>query len=136
MAMNGLQLLVMAGAFCCDFQVEMVRQVQVASRNYCHRQLKWFRADSLYRWIDAARPEEEIIADILAEFSTPEHSGEPAPARSTSLVCAQISASALCFRCGSKLWLHFFSRCQRRLWGRRWWAAEQGAAPGDEDVCA
>jgi tRNA dimethylallyltransferase len=53
----------------------LVREVQAASRGFCHRQLNWFRGDPDFRWVDAARPEEEIVAEVLAGWEAPAFEG-------------------------------------------------------------
>jgi tRNA dimethylallyltransferase len=49
-------------------QVQLVYDIQRASRNLCHRQLSWFRDEPLFTWLDADREPEEITADILAQL--------------------------------------------------------------------
>ena len=59
----------------CGFQVLMVRGIQSASRNLCHRQLSWFRDEPLFQWVDAAREPSAIVEDIVAALANDSHKG-------------------------------------------------------------
>ncbi|EIE19274.1 isopentenyl transferase, partial [Coccomyxa subellipsoidea C-169] len=48
-----------------DNLVQMVRDIQRASRNLCHRQLSWFRDEPLFRWVEAGREPADIVDDII-----------------------------------------------------------------------
>eukprot|EP00884_Botryococcus_braunii_P023627 jgi/Botrbrau1/9949/Bobra.0012s0044.1 len=52
---------------------EVVSNIQAATRNLCHRQIKWFRNDPLYRWIDAARHPDEVASEIAAAVCQDTH---------------------------------------------------------------
>ena len=56
-------------------QVQMVRDIQRASRNLCHRQLSWFRDEPLFQWVDAARQPSDIVNDIIASLADDTHKG-------------------------------------------------------------
>ena len=51
------------------FQVQLVAEVQRASRNLCHRQLSWFRDEPLFAWVDADRDAADVSADIVARLA-------------------------------------------------------------------
>jgi hypothetical protein len=57
------------------WQVQMVWDIQKASRNLCHRQLSWFRDEPLFKWMDAAQEPEQVADAILAELSNDTHTG-------------------------------------------------------------
>lgn len=44
---------------------EMVRLIKRNTRRYAKRQLTWFRRDPKNVWVDAARPLEQVIEDVL-----------------------------------------------------------------------
>ena len=56
-------------------QVELVRAVQTASRQYCHRQLTWARGLPLFSWVDADQGQETVVEQILRELEANQHSG-------------------------------------------------------------
>ncbi|CAL8468281.1 g7821 [Coccomyxa elongata] len=58
-----------------DSLVQLVRDIQKASRNLCHRQLSWFRDEPLFQWVDAAREPAIIVDDIVAELAKEVHTG-------------------------------------------------------------
>ncbi|KAK9915049.1 hypothetical protein WJX75_004116 [Coccomyxa subellipsoidea] len=58
-----------------DNLVQMVRDIQRASRNLCHRQLSWFRDEPLFQWVDAARQPSDIVDDIIASLADDTHKG-------------------------------------------------------------
>ncbi|CAK0779903.1 hypothetical protein CVIRNUC_004884 [Coccomyxa viridis] len=58
-----------------DNLVQMVRDVQAASRKLCHRQLSWFRDERLFKWLEGDRPVGSIVDDIVADFSSPVNPG-------------------------------------------------------------
>ena len=49
-------------------QVQLVHDIQRASRNLCHRQLSWFRDEPLFTWLDADREPEQVTADMLEQL--------------------------------------------------------------------
>ncbi len=51
----------------------MVRNIQSASRKLCHRQLSWFRDEPLYRWLDAARPADDVATEIATMLEAETH---------------------------------------------------------------
>ncbi|CAL5221867.1 g4129 [Coccomyxa viridis] len=51
--------------------VQMVRDIQTASRKLCHRQLSWFRDERLFKWLEGDRPLNTIVDEILADFHGP-----------------------------------------------------------------
>jgi tRNA dimethylallyltransferase len=55
--------------------VQLAREIQSASRQLCHKQLSWFRDDSLFKWIDAAQGQKETVDQILELYDTPAHQG-------------------------------------------------------------
>lgn len=69
----------------CRAQVQMVRDIQKASRNLCHRQLSWFRDEQLFRWVDAERELSEVVDEIVAELSSDSHTGILASAQPCAL---------------------------------------------------
>ena len=56
----------------------LLDEIQAATRKYVHRQLHWFRADPLYRWLDACQPSAELAQQLLDEVARPSHRGTPA----------------------------------------------------------
>lgn len=60
------------------WQLQMVRDIQKASRNLCHRQLSWFRDEALFRWVDAARDPEQVADDIMQMLGEDCHEGRSA----------------------------------------------------------
>ncbi len=57
-------------------QVELVRTIQIASRQYCHRQLTWARGLPLFSWVDADQDQEAVVEQILAELQSATHTGD------------------------------------------------------------
>ncbi|KAL4434476.1 hypothetical protein ABPG75_000917 [Micractinium tetrahymenae] len=55
--------------------IELVKQVQAASRKLCHRQMTWFRDEEMFRWIDATAGEEAVLAEMLECWAAPQHEG-------------------------------------------------------------
>lgn len=53
--------------------------VQKASRNYAKRQLTWFRAERLYRWLDASQPTEALADAVISDFQGSSTHGLPGP---------------------------------------------------------
>ena len=56
-------------------QVQMVRDIQAASRKLCHRQLSWFRDERLFKWLEGDRAVTSIVDEILADFHSPANPG-------------------------------------------------------------
>ena len=57
-------------------QVELVRAIQIASRQYCHRQLTWARGLPLFSWVDADQGQEAVMEQILSELQSAAHTGD------------------------------------------------------------
>ncbi len=57
----------------------MVRDIQRASRNLCHRQLSWFRDEPLFQWVEAGREPADIVDDIIAALADSSHKGVLSP---------------------------------------------------------
>ncbi|KAL4419077.1 hypothetical protein ABPG77_002218 [Micractinium sp. CCAP 211/92] len=55
--------------------IELVKQIQAASRKLCHRQMTWFRDEEMFRWIDATAGEEAVLAELLERWAAPQHEG-------------------------------------------------------------
>lgn len=55
--------------------IELVKQVQAASRKLCHRQMTWFRDEEMFRWIDATAGEEAVLDELLERWAAPRHEG-------------------------------------------------------------
>eukprot|EP00887_Chlorella_sp_A99_P000641 scaffold5.g641.t1 len=55
--------------------IALVKDVATASRQYCTRQMTWFRDDAQFKWVDATRGDEAVVADILAAWDAPAHAG-------------------------------------------------------------
>lgn len=55
--------------------VQLVRDIQAASRKLCHRQMVWFRDDQLFKWVDATAGEDAVLRQILEEWERPQHEG-------------------------------------------------------------
>lgn len=56
-------------------QVQCVKDVQTASRKFCHRQYCWFRDDDLYLWVDASEGPDNAIEEMLSNFKLNLHKG-------------------------------------------------------------
>lgn len=56
-------------------QVQIVRDIQTASRKLCHRQLSWFRDERLFKWLEGDRPVGTIVDEILTDFHSPINAG-------------------------------------------------------------
>lgn len=56
--------------------MELLEDVQAASRRYAHTQIKWARGIELFRWLDAARLPAEIVADIQQHLQDEPYTGE------------------------------------------------------------
>lgn len=56
--------------------VNLVRDVQSASRQFCRRQFNWFRENDTFLWIDAARDRDVILQDILHSWELESHQGD------------------------------------------------------------
>ena len=60
------------------WQMALLDEIQAATRKYVHRQLHWFRADPLYRWLEACQPSAQLAQQLLDEVARPSHRGTPA----------------------------------------------------------
>ena len=90
------------GAQCANpLQVQMVRDVQAASRKLCHRQLSWFRDERLFKWLEGDRPVGSIVDEIVADFSSPVNPGVPCHSQDASHMYAA-DWPALCIACASQ----------------------------------
>jgi hypothetical protein len=56
--------------------IQLVREVQAASRQFCQRQINWFNDDPHFVWVDATRGEEEVVEEIVRAWGEPTHAGE------------------------------------------------------------
>jgi tRNA dimethylallyltransferase len=56
-------------------QEQLVRDVQTASRQLCHRQLSWFRDERLFKWVEGDRPVGAVVDDIIADYEAPVNPG-------------------------------------------------------------
>ena len=56
-------------------QVQMVKDIQQASRQLGKRQMTWFRDDPMYLWLDAKQPVADLVDHITASLQKPEHIG-------------------------------------------------------------
>lgn len=54
----------------------MVTEMQNASRQLSKRQMNWFRGDAMYQWVEAARPVDEIVDDIVGSVLAEQPSGK------------------------------------------------------------
>ncbi|GAB4815722.1 hypothetical protein N2152v2_002768 [Parachlorella kessleri] len=64
-----------AGALTEDRVIQLVRDIQTASRKLCHRQMVWFRDDPMFKWVDATAGDDQVIAEILDCWGQPAHQG-------------------------------------------------------------
>ncbi|KAK9812443.1 hypothetical protein WJX73_000141 [Symbiochloris irregularis] len=55
--------------------LQMVADMQTASRQLSKRQLSWFRGDPMYQWVDAGRPLDDIVDEIIASVQLDQHRG-------------------------------------------------------------
>lgn len=55
--------------------LQMVTEMQNASRQLSKRQMNWFRGDAMYQWVEAARPVDEIVDDIVGSVLAEQPSG-------------------------------------------------------------
>ena len=60
-------------------QLQLAVEVQAASRQYANQQIKWARGVQLFRWLDATRPAEDIVADIQQHLHGELYTGAGAP---------------------------------------------------------
>ena len=56
-------------------QLQLVAEMQAASRQLSKRQITWFRGDPMYQWIEAARPLPDVADDIIASVLSHRHPG-------------------------------------------------------------
>ena len=57
-------------------QVQMVKDIQQASRRLNKRQMTWFRDDLMYLWLDAKKPVVELLDQIASSLAEPVHIGK------------------------------------------------------------
>ncbi|EFN51365.1 hypothetical protein CHLNCDRAFT_55198 [Chlorella variabilis] len=55
--------------------IQLVKAIQTASRQLCHRQMSWFRDEGMFRWVDATAGEEAVLAEVLERWHQPQHEG-------------------------------------------------------------
>lgn len=56
--------------------IQLAKDIQTASRKLCHRQLSWFRDDTMFRWIDACRLSNDgVVNNIVELWNAPAHAG-------------------------------------------------------------
>lgn len=60
---------------CSVRQVQMVRDIQQASRQLNKRQMTWFRDDPMYQWLDAKQPIDTLVQQIVEAVEQSEHVG-------------------------------------------------------------
>ena len=56
-------------------QVQLVKEIQSASRQLCKRQINWFRDDPLFTWVDARQPLEAVVEEVALAIDQTEHAG-------------------------------------------------------------
>lgn len=56
-------------------QVQLVKDIQSASRQLCKRQINWFRDDPLFTWVDARQPLEAVVEEVALAIDQTEHAG-------------------------------------------------------------
>lgn len=54
-------------------QVQLVRDTQAATRQFCTRQMTWFRGDPMYDWVDATQASDQVVHHIAASIAQPQH---------------------------------------------------------------
>jgi len=54
----------------------LVREVQTASRQYCHRQMTWARGLPLFQWISASQSPDAVLNQITSSLTAPEDAGD------------------------------------------------------------
>lgn len=70
-----LVLLKLMTHWVCVEQVQMVKDIQQASRRLNKRQMTWFRDDPMYLWLDAKKPVAELVDQIARSLAEPVHIG-------------------------------------------------------------
>ena len=61
---------------CMLSQVQMVKDIQQASRQLNKRQMTWFRDDPMYQWLDAKQPTDALVQQIVESVGRSEHVGK------------------------------------------------------------
>lgn len=57
-------------------QVQLVLDIQTATRNLAQKQIKWFRDQPIFQWLDASLPPEQLLELTLEEINRNSHAGE------------------------------------------------------------
>lgn len=57
------------------WQVQMVKDIQQASRQLNKRQMTWFRDDPMYQWLDAKQPIDVLVQQIVESMEQSKHVG-------------------------------------------------------------
>jgi hypothetical protein len=107
------------------FQMELLEEVQAASRRYAHTQIKWARGVELFCWLDATQQPLNIVAQIQQHLQDEPYTGVWiwCLASIAQLLTGAIGATCQMYR-GKIVRL-----CRRQ---RRAWPADKGASKGDE----
>lgn len=73
--------------------VQCVRDMQSASRKFCHRQFTWFRGDDMYSWVSAGEGPQAPLDEIVRQYTSDgPHQG--------SDICAWLCMRARVCMCG------------------------------------
>ena len=56
-------------------QLALIKEIQSASRQYCHRQMTWARGLPLFHWVDACQNPGAVVQEIATSLST-QHRGD------------------------------------------------------------
>ena len=90
---------------CMLSQVQMVKDIQQASRQLNKRQMTWFRDDPMYQWLDAKQPTDALVQQIVESVGRSEHVGKLS-CQLHMFICVQ--GLQLCCHAG---WLGVVSVC-------------------------
>lgn len=55
--------------------VQLVKDIQSASRSLCKRQINWFRDDPMFMWVDARQAFDDVTEEVLSAFHRAKHPG-------------------------------------------------------------
>lgn len=77
-------------------QVQMVKDIQQASRQLNKRQMTWFRDDPMYQWLDAKQPTEALVQQIVESVEQPKHVGKVSSHQDG--LCVYVASNGLHFR--------------------------------------
>lgn len=56
----------------------LVKEIQTASRQYCHRQMTWARGLPLFHWVDAGKGADSVVEQIAWSLASSQHTGDAA----------------------------------------------------------